>query len=95
MSNRTDDLLRVLIAVTGRAAIPPDELRALVTGGKPNAKQVQAYNLCDGDHAQADIARALTLDRSNFNKMVKRWEQLGIAFRIGEDDNPLHLYPLT
>jgi DNA-binding MarR family transcriptional regulator len=94
MSQRTDDLLRALIQVTARAAIKPEELKALVVSGSRNEKQARAYNLCDGTRAQAEIAKKLQLDSGNFSRTVSRWEQLGILFRVGEDGHLLHLYPL-
>ena len=95
MSELTDDLLKVLIQVSGRVAIEPKELRELVAPGARGEKQEQAYNLCDGTRPQADIAKALGLDSGNFSRTLKRWEQLGVLFRLGPDQTPLHLYPLT
>jgi hypothetical protein len=93
MTEQTDDLLRVLIRVTGRVAVSPDELRELVTGGKAESKTTRAYNLCDGKRSQSEIATQVGMDRGNFSKALARWERLGIAFRVGEC--PLHLYPLS
>lgn len=91
MSELTDDLLRVLVRVTGRVAIPPDELRELVGSGP---KQLGAYNLCDGTRRLAEVVKKMGLDSGNFTRTLQRWERIGIAFRVGDDENPLHLYPL-
>ena len=94
MTNNTDGLLRALISVTGRVPVPAAELRDVVTAGRPAQKQVDAYNLCDGTRTQAQIAKQLKLDAGNFSRTVQRWERSGVLFRIGEDEQLLHLYPL-
>jgi DNA-binding MarR family transcriptional regulator len=95
MTSNTDALLRALISVTGRVAVPAAELRELVTAGRLAQKQVDAYNLCDGTRTQAQIAKRLKLDAGNFSRTVQRWERSGVLFRIGEDEQLLHLYPLS
>jgi len=95
MSDKTDDLLQILIHVTGRVAIPTDELRQLVAAGRDAGRQVAAYNLCDGRHTQGDITKALKLDSGNFSRTVKRWQNSGIVFRVGDEEQLLHVYPLT
>ena len=91
----TDDLLRALFHVMARNAIPPEALRAIVATGRGSSQQVAAYNLCDGTRSQRSIAKALRLDEGNFSRTLSRWQQMGVVFRIGSDDKPLHLYPLT
>lgn len=94
MSEMTDDLLRALIQVTGKVAIPPDQLRQLVAPKAPGEKQIQAFNLCDGTRSQADIAKATALDKGNFSRAVERWIEFGAVFRVGPDQKLLHIYPL-
>lgn len=94
MTDQTDDLLRALVNVMGRVAIPPEKLRAIVAPGSRAEKQEKAYNLCDGTRQQADIVKKLGLDPGNFSRTVKRWEELGVLFRVGRDAHLLHLYPL-
>lgn len=92
----TDELLRVLIAVTGRMAIPESRLRAIVRGsGKAADKYVSAYNLCDSAHGVREIARLTALDPSNLSKAITRWVAAGVVFRLGEDARPVHLYGLS
>lgn len=97
MTDKTEPLLRVLICVTGRVAVPPTDLRHQVTAGGAGTKQIEAFNLCDGAHTQTEIIKALALDSGNFSRTVKRWEQRGIVFRLGtgKDERLLHLYPLA
>src|SRR3954452_20276349 len=90
----TDDLLRVLIQVTGRTAFPEDRLREIVG---TSAKQLAAYNLCDGTLAQAEVVKAAKIDQGSFSKTASRWVEQGILFRLGTDRDVklLHLYPLS
>jgi len=97
MANSTETLLRALLSVTGRQAIPPMHLVKLVNpANATSGKQVKAYNLCDGTRTQAAIAKSLKLDQGNFSRTVGRWIDAGILFRLGEgrEAKLLHLYPL-
>jgi hypothetical protein len=94
VTDQTDDLLKALVNVMGRVAIPPDKLRPMIAPGARAQKQEKAYNLCDGTRQQGEIAKKLNLDRGNFSRTVKRWEELGLLFRVGPNGNLLHLYPL-
>lgn len=95
MSDRTEQLLQVLVQLAGRTAFSPDKLREIVAVGQSAARQVEAYNLCDGRRTQGDIAKSLRLDAGNFSRTVRRWQDQGIVFRVGDDQQLLHLYPLT
>src|SRR4051812_44479124 len=90
----TEELLRILIAMAGRVAMPPERVRSIVspTGSQ---KYIDAYNLCDGTVGLADVARKTGLDKSNLNKSVNRWVEAAIVHRIGDERTPklLHIYP--
>jgi hypothetical protein len=90
----TDDLLRILIQVTGRTAFPEERLREIV-GTSP--KHLAAYNLCDGTRVQAEVVKAAKIDQGSFSKTASRWVEEGALFRIGTDRDVklLHVYPLT
>jgi hypothetical protein len=62
----------------------------------PGEKQHRAFNLCDGEKTQAEIAKELGLDPGNFSRTITRWVDEGIAIRAGKkgDIRPLHVYPL-
>lgn len=92
--NTTDELLRGILATVGRTAFPPAALYKIVAPTVGNAKQVQAYNLCDGQTPQKEICRKLKLDSGNFSRSVSRWIEAGVVIRIGPEGLPLHLYPL-
>ncbi len=89
----TNQLLQCLLHVVGRAAVPQDAVLAIVGTGK---KQIKAFNLCNGNTSQKDIAKKARLDQGNFNRTVKRWIRNGVVFSIGEgkDAKPLHIYPI-
>lgn len=89
----TNQLLQCLLHVVGRAAVPQDAVLAIVGTGK---KQIKAFNLCDGNTSQKDIAKKARLDQGNFSRTVKRWVRNGVMFSIGanKDAWPLHIYPI-
>jgi hypothetical protein len=97
MNRETNDLLRALISVSGRTAFPRDELMKLIAPKKGMEKQIKAFNLCDGSRTQAEVAKSLKLDSSNFSGTVSRWIEAGILFRLGEgrEARLLHVYRLT
>ena len=92
--NTTDALLKGILATVGRTAFPPEVLRKIVAPTKGSAKQILAYNLCNGETPQADIGKRAKLDRGNLSRTITKWVEAGIVIRIGADDHPLHLYPL-
>jgi hypothetical protein len=91
----TDALLRGILATVGRTAFPPAALYKIVAPTAGSTKQVQAYNLCDGETPQTEICRKLKLDSGNFSRSVSRWIEAGVVIRVGPEDLPLHLYPLS
>jgi DNA-binding HxlR family transcriptional regulator len=83
--------LRAILAMLARQAIPPDELRKIVAPRGDGAKQVKAYNLCDGRTAQSEVSKQSGIDPSNLSKTLARWEAAGIIVRA---ENPVHVYAL-
>jgi hypothetical protein len=96
MADVTTDLLRALLTVTGRAALPVEKLAGIVQSAGAGEKQLAAYNMCDGNRGQSEIAKALSLDAGNFSRTVGRWIDAGIVFRLGDgrDAKLMHVYPL-
>jgi hypothetical protein len=96
MADATTDLLRALLTVTGRAAFSVEKLSEIVLSAAAGEKQLTAYNMCDGNHGQSEIAKALSLDAGNFSRTVGRWVDAGVVFRLGEgrDAKLMHVYPL-
>ncbi|MCC6676405.1 MAG: MarR family transcriptional regulator [Phycisphaerales bacterium] len=97
MPDNSEALLRAVLSVTARQTFPPDKLTEIVLSKGAGAKQLQAFNLCDGTKGQGEVAKALKLDSGNFSKTVGRWIDAGIVFRLGEgrEAKLLHVYPLN
>jgi DNA-binding MarR family transcriptional regulator len=93
--NTTDVLLKGILAAVGRTAFPPDKLYKIVAPTAGSAKQVLAYNMCDGETPQAEISKHAKLDKGSLSKTISKWVESGVVIRVGADDHPLHIYPLT
>jgi len=92
--SETDELLQVLVQLNARQAFPEATVRKVVGG---SARQLRAYNLCDGTLSQSAVTKAAKLDSGNFSRTVTRWIQSGVLFRLGSgrEAKLLHLYPLA
>jgi len=90
----TEELLRFLVQLTARHVFPEEALRKIIGS---SARQVAAYNLCDGTRTQAEIAKASKLDQGQFSRTAARWAEAGVLFKVGTDREVklLHLYPLS
>ncbi len=97
MPNDSDALLRGILSMTGRLAIPPPELLQIVAPKGGGEAQLAAYNLCDGSKSQGEIAKELKIDPGSFSRTVSRWIEAGVVIRLGEYPHfkLLHIYPLT
>lgn len=96
MADNSETILRAILSVVARQTFPADKLAEIVRPTGASAKQVKAFNLCDGTTGQGEIAKALKLDSGNFSRTVSRWVDEGVLFRLGEgrDAKLLHVYPL-
>lgn len=99
MSDDSDlsQLLKAVVSLLGRSQFAEEELRKRVVPARSQAQYIEAYNLCDGTRTRADVAKAVSLDKDNFNKVVNRWLEQGVLFELGPARSPrlLHLYHLT
>lgn len=88
-----DNLLRCLVQVIGRIAIPVDQAREVIGTGK---NRLKAFNMFDGTQALADIAKQTKIDKGNLSRAATDWVEHGIAFWIGEgaESRLMHLYPI-
>lgn len=91
-----EQLLRAILATVARQTFPPEFIVDKVAIGADKAKQVEAYNLCDGSRSQTEIAKHFGLDPGNFSRTVARWIDLGIVIKVGlsRDVKLLHVYPI-
>jgi len=92
--NTTDALLKGILATVGRTAFPLEAVFRIVAPNAGSAKQVLAYNLCDGDTPQAEIGKKAKLDKGNLSRSISRWIEAGVVIRVGAEGYPLHVYPL-
>jgi DNA-binding MarR family transcriptional regulator len=92
-----ESYLKAILATVARQTFPLERLAELVAPTAGSKKQIAAYNLCNGEHSQTQIASAVKLDKGNLNRSISRWEELGIIFRVnnGGDSKPMHVYPLV
>jgi hypothetical protein len=89
--------LKAILSTVARQAFPPDRLAELVMSNTGGKKQLEAFNMCDGNHTQSQIAESVGLDKGNFSRSMSRWIDLGIVIRVGDgtEAKPVHVYPLS
>jgi len=87
------DLLRCLLHVIGRIAIPDKAVRAVIGKGK---NRVKAFNLFNGRLTITEMSKKTKIDVGNLSRATTKWVDSGIAFRIGDGDDArlLHVYPI-
>ena len=87
------DLLRCLVHIVGRTAVPAKDVRAAVGKGK---NRVKAFNLFDGSRTIQEVVRATHINQGNLSRAASDWVKDGIAFWVGEgnDARLLHIYPI-
>ncbi len=90
-----ESLLRAIFATVGRNAFSSEAVLSIVAPRENSEKNLAAYNLCDGKTPRIEIAQRAKLDASNFNKALARWVEAGIVVRVGKDEHPLHVYPIS
>lgn len=91
-----EQLLRAILATVARQTFSTEFITEKVAVGADKAKQVDAYNSCDGTKSQSEIAKAVGLDQGSFSRTVARWIELGIVIRVGEgrEIKLVHVYPI-
>jgi DNA-binding HxlR family transcriptional regulator len=90
-----ESLLRAILATVARGAFPPAVIYKIVAPLPGSDKQLVAYNLCDGQTPQAEIAKKAKLYQSNLSTSIARWIEAGVVVRVGKEQFPMHVYPLT
>lgn len=88
--------LRAILATVARQTFSLDDILSQVAPRTGSAKQVAAYNLCDGTRSVTQIATEAKIDKSNLRKSINRWIDAGIVIRIedGQEVRPVHVYPV-
>jgi len=90
-----ETLLRAILMTLGRGTFPPGKLHRIIAPQKNSSKNLVAYNACDGNTPQVEIARKSKLDKGALSRLLARSIEAGVMIRIGEDQFPLHIYQLT
>jgi hypothetical protein len=93
--DNNESLLRAILATVARSAFPAATIYKIVAPTAGSDKQLAAYNLCDGKTPQADIGKQAKLDKGNLSRSISRWIEAGIVVRVGRDQLPMHVYPIT
>src|SRR5258708_40003039 len=91
----SESLLRAILATVARKPFPPPELLRIIPPAAGGAKQILAYNLCDGGTPQSKIVKKAKLDKGSLSRSIARWIEAGVVVRVGADQHPLHVYPLS
>jgi hypothetical protein len=94
IAERSEYLLRCVVHIIGRATMPVDTVYKLVGRG---AKQIEAFNLCDGSRAQSEVSKKTGINQGNLSRTFDKWVENGIAFWIGEGKEArlMHIYPIS
>ena len=90
-----ESLLKAILAAVSRQAFPPDSIARILNAGPGGTKQIAAYNSCDGATPQATIGKRAGLDKGSLSRSIARWVDAGIVIRVGSQQLPLHVYPLS
>jgi len=94
-TDTNESLLRAILATVARGAFPPADIYKIVAPVAGSDKQLLAYNLCDGQTPQAEIGKKAKLDPGSLSRSIARWVEAGIVVRVGKEQFPMHVYPLT
>jgi DNA-binding MarR family transcriptional regulator len=93
--NTSESLLRAILATVARGTFPAVDVYKIVAPTSGSEKQITAYNFCDGNTSQTEIAKKAKLDKGSLSRSITRWIEAGIVVRVGEEEHPMHLYLLT
>ncbi len=74
MSNNSEALLQAILSLIARQTFPLDRLLEIVQPTGASAKQVKAFNLCDGSKGRTEIAKTLKLHQGSFIRSIERRE---------------------
>src|SRR5690242_7827821 len=91
----TQSLLKAILASIARQTFPPADVAKIVAPTASQTKQIAAYNMCDGNTSQSEIGKRLKIDKGSLSHSISRWVAAGIVVRVGADQLPLHIYPLS
>jgi hypothetical protein len=64
-----------------RAAVLP-QVRRTIEQALTTTQLRRAYELCDGERRNIDIAKAVGTSEASVSRWAKRWRDLGIAYEV-------------
>jgi hypothetical protein len=68
-----ETLLKAILSMVSRQALPPSEVLKIVSPTAGGDKQIKAYNLCDGQTPQSEIGKQAKLDQGSLSRSISRW----------------------
>ena len=92
-NRKVEWLLECLVHTIGRAALKTEDASKVVGA---NAKQVRAFNMCDGSLTLSEVAKKARFDLGHLSRTVDRWVENGVMFDLveGRERRPLHIYSI-
>ena len=72
-----------------------EQFGASAFAGPPEQVLETRLELTRMERRQAEIVVKAGLDKGNLSRSLARWIEAGIVVRIGREQYPLHVYPLT
>ena len=67
-----------------RAAVLP-QVRGTIEQALTTTQLRRAYELCDGEHNNIDIAKAVGTSEASVSRWAKRWRDLGIVYEAATE----------
>jgi hypothetical protein len=95
--NHILDTLQTVVALVGRIAYDPRELREIITKGRHNPENyITGYNSCNGKKTIRELSEIFDADRGNLSRTLKDWAALGIVYEITKPKGRFYkkIYPL-
>lgn len=73
----------VIVRLIGKVAFSEEEVRKIVEYGRQKKMEwIKAYNLCDGENNQTEIAKRAKVNEGDLSGALKEWENKGIIYKV-------------
>lgn len=77
------DTLQAIVALVGRIAYSPTELREIITKRKQSpGNYIKGYNACDGEKTVKKLSEIFEVNQGNLSRALSDWAELGIIYEI-------------
>jgi hypothetical protein len=74
-----------------RAAVLP-QVRRTIEQALTTTQLRRAYELCDGEHKNIDIAKAARTSEASVSRWAKRWRDLGIVYEAATESGKRNVH---